>query len=309
MSETAKLTPEEIETAVKRCYSTWGDSYYEDYYGSSAPYPPVHLPLITEIVDKASPKRLLDAGCGPASMLRHMVRPERQVYGFDLTPEMIGEAQKVMSTLNVPKHHIWQGSITDSKAFDCPGARAENYDLILSFGVLPHLQEGDEIQVIRNLYDSLKPGGTAVVEARNELFSLFTLNRYSKEFFLNRLIDAPNLIARSNSEASGLEEAILQLDKMFRTDLPAIRIGKQGEPGYDEVVSRLHNPLVLGKQFVEAGFTQLRTLFYHYHCLPPMVSDKVPQLFRRESLTMEADPEDWRGHFMASAFVVVATRT
>jgi len=43
---------------------------------------------------EAAPARLLDAGCGPASMLRHLVRPERQVYGFDLTPEMVTEAQR-----------------------------------------------------------------------------------------------------------------------------------------------------------------------------------------------------------------------
>jgi hypothetical protein len=47
-----------------------------------------------------------------------------------------------------------------------------------------------------------------------------------------------------------------------------------------------------------------RLLFYHYHCLPPMLEAQVPELFRRESLRME-DPEDWRGHFMASAFLLV----
>jgi len=95
---------------------------------------------------------------------------------------------------------------------------------------------------------------------------------------------------------------------MFRTDLPPVRKGKQDEPGYDEVVSRLHNPLVLGRQFSQAGFVQVRTLFYHFHCLPPMVSGEISMLFREQSLAMESDPEDWRGYFMASAFVVVATR-
>ena len=308
MSKKLKATAAEIENAVKQCYSTWGESYYEDYYGPNAAYPPVHLPLITGIVDQVSPKRLLDAGCGPASMLRHLVRQGREIYGFDLTPEMIVEAQRVMGNQGVPKNRIWQGSIIARDAFNCPTEKAAPYDLVLSVGVLPHLQDGDEMQVIQNLYDCLKPGGVTVVEARNELFSLFTLNRYTRDFFSKRLLQVQRLRDQSGAELAGFETAISQMEGMFRTDLPPIRKGKQGEPGYDEVVSRLHNPLVLGRQFAEAGFSRIRTLFYHYHCLPPMLSEKVPQLFRQQSLAMEADPENWRGYFMASAFVVVATR-
>ena len=56
-----------IETAVKQCYSTWGTSYYRDYYGAGAPYPPVHVELIRAQVLKVAPRTVLDAGCGPAS--------------------------------------------------------------------------------------------------------------------------------------------------------------------------------------------------------------------------------------------------
>jgi len=72
-------------------------------------------------------------------------------------------------------------------------------------------------------------------------------------------------------------------------------------------LSRTHNPLVLKQQFVGAGFTDVRVLFYHFHCLPPMFEAEVPELFRRVSVAME-DPEDWRGHFMASAFLLVGNR-
>jgi hypothetical protein len=51
----------------------------------------------------------------------------------------------------------------------------------------------------------------------------------------------------------------------------------------------------------------VRLLFYHYHCLPPMFEQAVPELFRRRSVAME-DPADWRGYFMASAFVVAGIR-
>jgi len=39
-----------------------------------------------------------------------------------------------------------------------------------------------------------------------------------------------------------------------------------------------------------------------------MVSSLAPRLFREVSVQMEANPQDWRGLFMASAFFVVAQR-
>jgi hypothetical protein len=39
-----------------------------------------------------------------------------------------------------------------------------------------------------------------------------------------------------------------------------------------------------------------------------MLESAAPALFREASLAMEADPTDWRGHFMASAFILVGKR-
>src|SRR6185437_13352991 len=61
-----------IEDRVAHCYSTWGESYYNDYYGPNAPYPPVHRDLLVSLVEAHGAKRVIDAGCGPASILRHI---------------------------------------------------------------------------------------------------------------------------------------------------------------------------------------------------------------------------------------------
>jgi hypothetical protein len=39
-----------------------------------------------------------------------------------------------------------------------------------------------------------------------------------------------------------------------------------------------------------------------------MFAGAAPELFRRRSLAMEDNPRDWRGFFMASAFLIVARR-
>jgi hypothetical protein len=60
------------------------------------------------------------------------------------------------------------------------------------------------------------------------------------------------------------------------------------------------------ERFAAAGFTNVNVLFYHYHAFPPIFQDVIPELFRERSLAME-NSNDWRGYFMASAFILVGT--
>jgi 2-polyprenyl-3-methyl-5-hydroxy-6-metoxy-1,4-benzoquinol methylase len=295
----------QAESAVKACYSTWAKSYHDDYYGGATAYPPVHQDIVRRVLRESGARTVIDAGCGPASMLRSLTDLGADLYGFDLTPEMVTEARTVMQAHGVPAGHIWEGSVAEPAAFRNASAPAL-YDAAICVGVLPHVTETDEAAAMANLHGALRPGGTVVVEARNQLFALFTLNRYSCELFLNELIKADQLTATGADRAS-IDTALEDMKRQFRMDLPPLRGGKSGEPGYDEVLSRTHNPLVLQQQMRHAGFEKVRLLFYHYHCLPPMFEQAMPRLFRELSLAME-DPEDWRGHFMASAFIVTGRK-
>lgn len=292
------------EAAVKACYSTWAQSYHEDYYTGKAAYPPVHQTLLHRLLAESGARSILDAGCGPASMLRHLVDLHADLYGFDLTPEMVEEARQVMAPLGVASDHLWEGSVADPIAFRPPPGHVSGFDAAICIGVLPHVPEELDIEVIRNLRDSVRPGGLIALEARNQLFALFTLNRYSYRFFEEELIRAADL---QRAESVSLKPMLTGLQERFRMDLPPVRGGKSGEPGYDEVLSRTHNPLLVRQQLECEGLIDVNLLFYHYHCLPPMFETMLPESFRAQSLAME-DPRDWRGHFMASAFVVTGRR-
>jgi hypothetical protein len=147
-----------------------------------------------------------------------------------------------------------------------------------------------------------------MIEARNQLFALFTLNRYSRNFFFESLVDLPALQAATDpTEAEQLAAAVAMVERQFRLDLPPLRRGKEDEPGYDEVLSRTHNPFELRAAAEQAGLHDVEISFYHYHCLPPMAEATMPELFRRASVEME-NPKDWRGYFMASAFIISGYR-
>ena len=92
------MAKNQAEEAVKGCYATWSKSYYNEYYGVEAAYPPVHRDLLKRLLVEADVKRLLDAGCGPASFLRALTGEGMALYGFDLTPEMVAEAREVLGT-------------------------------------------------------------------------------------------------------------------------------------------------------------------------------------------------------------------
>src|SRR4051812_634746 len=123
---------ERIETAVQKCYSTWGTSYYSDYYGAGAPYPPVHVDLLRRLVLESGARAVLDAGCGPASFLRHLARDGLDLYGFDLTAEMVQEGKRVFAELGIDSAQLWQGSVLDGAAYRyASGAkRVDAYDAV-----------------------------------------------------------------------------------------------------------------------------------------------------------------------------------
>ncbi len=307
--EGSNVDKKEIESSVKKCYSTWGATYYDEYYGPNAPYPPVHRDHLRKLILDSNAKTLLDAGCGPASFLRDIFDLKTELYGFDLTPEMVAEGKRIFSGNNLDPSRIWQGSVIEPSAFRNPEKNSPLvYDSVICMGVLPHIPPEMDSAVIQNLNSALRPGGLAVIEARNQLFSLFTMNRYSYEFLRDELI-RPNSLPICGEDQAALDSSLEEMKSQFRMDLPPVRKGKKDEPGYDEVLSRTHNPFTLRQQLENAGFKNVRTLFYHFHALPPMFGMKTKTFFLKESIAMEQNPYDWRGHFMASAFLLVGEKS
>lgn len=77
---------------------------------------------------------MLDAGCGPASMLRDLDLAGLARCRFDLTPEMLNEGQRVLSAQNVPAENLWLGTVLDKSSFRSGPATAPRlYDAAISF--------------------------------------------------------------------------------------------------------------------------------------------------------------------------------
>ena len=194
---------------------------------------------------------------------------------------------------------IQWGDIEDSTTFARQLADGR-YDAVVAAGVMPHVRN-DEL-ALRNMAMIIRPGGKALIEFRNKLFSLFTFNRYTREFILDDLLAGVSPTMR--------EVVAEELDKRVAVDQPPVRraSGSDGQgPGYDEILAKFHNPFELVETFARCGFGKIKLHWYHYHPVPPMIESRVGPALREAAMALEHQ-NSWRGYFLCSAGVVEAEK-
>ncbi len=294
--------------AVRRHYQESANHFRRKYSSDSEAYPAeqIRLKILQRRLSALGTRTLLDCGCGEGTPLAVIHGGGVEVWGFDFVEEMTAQADALLVSEGL-KNRVWRGDITDAASFRPEGIEMpDRFDACIALGVFPHF--ADEAGALRNMAAALSEDGRVFVSFRNELFSLFTLNRYAHEFFLDRLVDVARSQDRLPEWRETLAEMSGELEPFFRMDLPPVRKGKADAPGYDEILSRFHNPLEMPELFKAAGFRDAELHFYHFHAFPPLFEKGRADPFRNLSLAMEKNPNDWRGYFMASAFVVEAVK-
>jgi 2-polyprenyl-3-methyl-5-hydroxy-6-metoxy-1,4-benzoquinol methylase len=96
--------------------------------------------------------RILDIGCGPADVLASLPLGVRYE-GFDLSATYIEQARRRWK--NRGTFHCAR---VDASNLAEPGA----YDLVLSYGVLHHLDDHEAVALFQLAWHALKPGGRLV---------------------------------------------------------------------------------------------------------------------------------------------------
>ncbi|MHC4429852.1 MAG: hypothetical protein ACYS0D_14825, partial [Planctomycetota bacterium] len=164
-------------------------------------------------------------------------------------------------------------------------------------GVFPH--NLDDAAAYANLRGMLAPDGTAFVEYRNALMSLFSINRYCEPFFWHDLL-----------QGDTLPEALREETRRFlaaKFDTPVESVGRPRTIEYTDILARFHNPLTLPEELAGHGLRLVGTEFYHWHAAPPHLEKTHKKAFWEASLKKERT-DDWRAMFLCSAFVAVIER-
>jgi SAM-dependent methyltransferase len=289
---------------VKKHYDGSAPTYHEQYdpdlLWANAEYPAnlFRLQLVARLLKAAGARSVYELGTGEATP---MIRLHRalgiDVAGSDLSPEMVRLGKE-----NLERHGLDAGLLSLVDAQDEAAVRAERSlrgesDAVIALGVIPHVT--DDAAFVRSMSLFCRPGGTLLLQFRNSMFSMFTFNRLTKEFILDELM-AP--VPQEFKDAVAAD-----LDNRLAVDLPPVRRRDDGY-GYDEVLSRFHNPFELADVVRAEGYTDVRFHWYNYHPTYPMLRGQFEDRAYREAQMALEQEGTWRGMFLCSSGVIEATR-
>lgn len=281
---TMKLAAEEFgaeSTTYDRNYDPTADRYPDHVF---------RLNIFKDLLASLRPKRVLDAGCGSGIPLLTFLNDGYDAYGFDLSPEMVAQAKKNIRQEGHDESRVFQG---DLDTFKRPTRK--KFDAIVGLGTLYYTP--DTTTTLRHLLDNLVPDGDLIFSLRNELFSLFSLNRYSVEYLAEHIYPTSKL-------SDELRQSVEDFFQLRFNDVDIPRTFKNVDER--QIMSHFHNPLTVGSTLLEPlNLDLVNVYYYHFHALPPIFEHTHPDEFRKLSAGFE-NPTDWRGVFMASCFIVHA---
>tara|TARA_B110000977_G_scaffold47332_1_gene64300 strand:- start:10057 stop:10899 length:843 start_codon:yes stop_codon:yes gene_type:complete len=265
-------------------------NHYNKMYKKKLYEPNVkRLEIIKKLLKIYKPKKIIDAGCGTGMPLIKIKKMGFNITGYDKSDNMIKEAKKNLKIFRFPENIICAGDFENPKHI-----KNNSVDCILGMGTFYYSKKFN--YTLRNQVKKLKKNGRLIFSLRNSLFDSSTFNDYSVNFF---------------SKLYNIDKFNSSIKKNFLNIFKSFNKNKNFKKNIDDykVYSLSHNPLTIEKQVLNKLGLKLNGIyFYHYHVLPPIFENFDNFEFKKKSYRIEK-PEDWKGYFLASAFVVDCQKT
>jgi 2-polyprenyl-3-methyl-5-hydroxy-6-metoxy-1,4-benzoquinol methylase len=239
--------------------------------------------FVLEHVAATQSTSLIEAGIGHGNAIPTWLNAGLTISGFDNDQESVQAAQSVMAHHSLDSDAVCLADARDfSTLRNIP--QAGESDICVAMGVAPHCE--DTTQVVENLLTLTHPQGTVFIEFRNVLFSLFTFNRYTFDFFMKELL--PQTTTRMQA-----------LTAEFLTN--HLEVGTPAKPA---PLSQFHNPLTIKDELRAVAGDHIEVLPFHYHATLPLLANLSPDEYLETSWQLESREPDWRSLFLCSAFLV-----
>lgn len=186
--------------------------------------------------------KILDFGCGDAIMFPPFLNKGVNIFGIDISENIIELGKQRLQNLNYDPEILAQGNIESLKEIN-----SDSLDALMCFNTLAYFTDEEEKQFYKEANRIIKKNGFLAVSHSNELFDLYSLNRYTVEFFTKNLIK----------------------DKCGREDIEKL-LQFPGEPENYTTYNVRENPLVYRHKLLDYGFTEVNQLFSNLYDLPPL---------------------------------------
>lgn len=255
----------------------WNEYFKKEKHGYAH-----SIKIVKQIIKQNDIKSIFDIGTGDATPMIEYLKLGVYVQGIDFAENSIKIAKENLKNSGCDASLVKLADINNylpKRKFDC----------VLGIGVFPHLN--DPKRILKSLTKNLNKNGTMIISFRNPIFCMFSLNEYSYEFFTRDLIKMDSL--------KEFKPKVKQfLKSKLSTPTTNLEVG---------MLSRFDNPFTIHEMFEQIGMQIQKIHFFHYHAMPPIFEKDNSELFNKISYKLE-DSNDWKGYFMASAYIVEAKR-
>lgn len=224
--------------------------------------------------------KVVDFGCGDGALCEKILTGGGSVCAIDLDLSMIESTQKRLqkcATHRPGAHYkVLNGSV------ECLEPIVEtSIDTLLAINVLAYMDKDTEQQFYKHAQRILRPGGILIVSHSNELFDMYTFNKYTVGFY-----------KRHFSTHASMDEV---RSLLTHPDVPERRVYPVRE-----------NPLNYKYKLASYGFREERQEFSILHQLPPLLMKNFnPDDLRSRECPDTIDwpaSEKWKLMFMCSIF-------
>ncbi len=205
----------------KKYWDKKTDSYLTSFEG---PYHKHRLSVIENLLKNVDfkKKNILDFGCGDGSLLSKKFSKISKFIGIDINSKMIEVAKSKFKGRNIK---FYKGDVNELSK-----VTSNSIDIFLALNVLAYFKDSEEKKFYRNLKRVLKKNGYFLVTHSNSCFDLFTLNKYTVDFFkinfntnINKLLSSNTLPIRNSFNVR--ENPLNYYNKLKKYDLEEIEQG------------------------------------------------------------------------------------
>lgn len=145
---------------IYETYSLNYKNYFTDGYQTAKEI----VMLLSDYIDFSKPSvYLLDWGCGPARIVRHLpaiLPSENKIYGCDYNGKYINWCKKNINGVNFTLNNLYPPT---SFTFN-------HFDIIYGLSILTHLSAVNHVAWIHELHRILKPGGILLITSQGNAF-------------------------------------------------------------------------------------------------------------------------------------------
>lgn len=299
MSKKIDIVDEKVKSYYEANWSSIANCYDVDQDGLPIDAAWYRRRIYNKILEEKRPSSVLDVGCGGGQTVLDALAMGSSAIGIEPIKSLVDHGQEKLTQAGFSRELITQGDASDISNYD-----DDSFDLVAMLSVIPHIPMKDWPSLHSEIARVLKPGGYCVIAYRNELFDLYTVNRFTHDFFMKNFFGSSFYSTELQNELSVELESFIPFNKV-----PPANHTESSDKRFGDLERPKSNPLIQAEYLKKYGLDLEKNYFCNIH---PVLPNSL--LFRtidapRLKHSIELDLFDaWQGNFMGSMFVTVARK-